>query len=188
MLKTANPMLQPSMPAPPGVPGAPKPPAAFDATKQQPPTIKPPASQSSMPSFAPKDLQDGLSWLNPAQAIPKFVGAQTMSPPGFRDYAGATENVPPLQGVTHHLPDSLKGPVDSALGFVQKGMKQMGPQSPGMFASLMGGVAPGLTKGLLSTPVGLPVMAGLHGLLRGGESFAAAKTLFNPLLSRIGLG
>lgn len=94
--------------------------------------------------------------------------------------------MPPLSYFTPRLPEGLQGPADTALKFIQRGLQ--GEKGPETFAGFAGGLAPGLVGPLLSTPVGLPALAGLHGLLRGGESFAAANTFFKPLLGKIGLG
>lgn len=183
MLKFAD-MLQPPMPAP-AAPSPMKPPAVMAPPPPQPtPMPKPPTSS---PAKSMGMSTDPTSW-SLQGAIDKGFGAaqdlatQAKNSPAV--VAGMTENTPPLANMTHHLPESMQQPVNSALGFLQKGVKQVGP---GNFAGLMGGIAPGVTKGLLSTPIGLPALVGLHGLLRGGESFAAANTFFRPLLGKVGL-
>lgn len=180
MDKAANDLLQPPLPAP-APPSRPNPPALLAPPKPPP---------------APKSFLDGMSWLNPAghlasQGAQGVAGAVTRGVNTLAGHASpyqamsrATETTPPLTGMTSGLPDTLRQPVNSALGFLQEGVKYMQPQG---FAGVLGGLAPGLTKGLLSTPVGLPALAALHGLLRGGESFAAANTLFRPLLKRVGM-
>jgi hypothetical protein len=95
-------------------------------------------------------------------------------------------NAPPLTHFTHHLGEGIKGVVDPVLGFVQRGLSGPGgPQNFASFASLLGKP---LMEPLMATPFGAPALAGLYGALRGGESAAAAHTLFAPLLKKIGLG
>lgn len=179
--KSANDLLQPPTPPPP-VSTMPKPPGLLDPQNNIAPAPRPPVKATSF------GMPDVSKWMNPGKLLNDGMShLQKMTPPGFDQVAAATQNRPPLTMYTNRLPESIRGPVDSVLGFAQKGLQSMGDKSPQMVAGLMGGLAPELTKGLLSTPAGLPALVGMHGLLRGGESAAAAKTLFNPLLSKIGI-
>lgn len=100
----------------------------------------------------------------------------------YKMKAQVTQDRPPLSAFTPGL-GSLQGPADSLLGLVQKGVRD----NPAAFAGYAGGLARPLVEPLLQTPVGLPALAGLNGLLAGGESFAAADTYFRPLLKQVGL-
>jgi hypothetical protein len=95
----------------------------------------------------------------------------------------AKSEAPPLSYLTHHL-GSLKGPADKALGFVRDNLQ--GDGGPQMFGALAGLASP-ILKPIVGTPFGAPLIAGLYGALRGGESFAAVERLFRPAMSRLGL-
>lgn len=179
--KLANPLLQPPLP-PPAVPSTPKPPALLTPPK---PAGQPKPPTSPGPLGQAKGFFDGMSSLLPSVSDAKAWVQKTRDNLKYDTTAGLTATTPPLSLATSSLPDSIRGPVNTGLGYLQKGVQYAGPQG---FAGVLGGVAPGLTKGVLSTGVGLPALAGLHGLLSGGESFAAAKTLFDPLLGKLGLG
>lgn len=170
MLKLANPLLaQPAGPPAPPTPGPPAPPA----------NLAPP----SRPAATPTPGFDALALLNPV-ALANRMGDLKLAPTGYDDVAKATATVPPLTRFTPRL-GSFQGTADTALKFVQRGLQsKAGPQT---FAGLLGAVGRPVVGGLLATPAGLPALAGLHGLLAGGESFAAANTLFRPLLDRVGL-
>jgi len=205
--KLANDMLQPTPPSPANV-GLPKPPVQLDLQKNIAPAPRPMPQPHPLQTAGSggwdlsKGLSEGLS--EAGNFVKSRMGSMgehmSLAPLGHRpdfrqhqmgpvqvDMSAATENTPPLQmmGATGQLPESFQSPANSVLGLIQKGLKM--PGGAGNFAGLMGGLAPGLTKGLLSTPLGLPALVGMHGLLRGGDSFAAAKTFFNPLLSKIGV-
>jgi hypothetical protein len=109
---------------------------------------------------------------------------QSATNPGYDQVAKMTAQRPPLSMYTPRL-GGMQGPADAALGGIQSVVKD----NPGRFAGLVGGLAPGLTTGVLSAgPVGLAGLLGLNGLLGGGESFAAANQFFKPVLPRLGLG
>lgn len=109
---------------------------------------------------------------------------QGVTNPGYDQIAKMTSQRPPLSMYTPRL-GSMQGPADTVLGGIQTAVKD----NPGRFAGLIGGLAPGLTSGVLSAgPVGLAGLLGLNGLLGGGESFAAANQFFKPVLPKLGLG
>jgi hypothetical protein len=111
--------------------------------------------------------------------------APGLPPPGAFSTASITDKVPPLSRYTSNL-GSFQAPADKALGWIQNQLR--GPQGPQTFASFASMLGKPVVEGALNTPFGLPLLAGGYGLLRGGESFAAAKHLFGPALQRMGAG
>ena len=125
----------------------------------------------------------GLKPNNPQQTVATgLMGNPVGTGIGYKMKTQMTKDVPPGSAFTHHL-GSFQGPADSLLRLVQKGVQD----NPAAFAGYAGGLARPIVEPLLQTPVGLPVLAGLNGLLGGGESFAAADTYFRPLLKQVGL-
>lgn len=118
--------------------------------------------------------------LNKAVATPTPVPSETSSQ--YKLLAGGTQNTPPLSRFTSGL-GSFAEPINGALGLAQKALQN----NPGRFAALAGTLGGGLVKPILGTPFGLPIMAGLHGLLSGGESAAGVHAYLQPLLDRLGI-
>jgi hypothetical protein len=92
-----------------------------------------------------------------------------------------TQNTPPLSYLTGNL-GPLQAPANAALSLAQRGSRD-----PAQFATLGGLMAKPLMTGILGAPLGLPLLAGLQGVLAGGQAFTDAKTVFSPLLRKAGL-
>lgn len=151
-----------------------------------PPIQKPPPGPFSTGGTAP--AQGGGSFSVGGFKVPGMQELGGMidkaKNPGYDDMSKMTSTVPPLSMLTPRL-GSMQGPADSVLQAIQSAVKN----DPARFAGLAGGLAPGLTSGILSAgPMGMAALPGLYGLLGGGESFAAANQFFKPLLPRLGLG
>jgi uncharacterized protein (DUF1800 family) len=127
----------------------------------------------------PSTLQNLIS--DPGRAFADVRGRLDAGLQQLNDAAAA----PPLTHVTHNL-GALKGPADSVLKFVHSGLQ--GPEGPQRFASYASMLGQPVMEAVTATPLGAPLLAGLYGALRGGESGTAAMKLFGPLLNRLGLG
>ncbi len=90
----------------------------------------------------------------------------------------ATQQTPPLAMAAKGTPfESVATPMAQA--------GQWLAQDPNRFASLLSMGMPEITEAVASTPLGLPAIAGMRGLMAGGQSFTDAQTLFGPTLERI---
>ena len=167
---------QPQNP-PPATPSIPSPPKLLSPATATPkaPSLTPPAKPSASGGF------DAAGWLgNPIGKGLNALGSTNQ----YDMTSKLTSNAPPLLAATKHLPQSWQGPANTALSYVQKQMNN--PGGADMFGGILGAAAPGVTEGILSAgPAGLAAMTGLQGALKGGDSFAATKTLFNPLLNKL---
>lgn len=144
------------LPAPAAAPKAAVPPPAPPTSPAPPPTAPPPPA-------APAGGGGGFSIPNPGQWLGQK--AEGLIQDGI---AGATQNTPPLASLTDSL-GSFKPVADKALGGIQ-GMVQ---NNPAAFAQLSGALAPGLVRGLMATPVGLPALFAAYAGLSGGAPYAA---------------
>lgn len=175
---------------PPGPPQMPtvappvKPVGQAPAPKDQGAKPPPAGQQVGSPSGIGGMLNNGgLSGLM-GSIKEKLTAASGAANPGYDQISKMTQAVPPLSKFTPQL-GSFQEPADAALRFIQNGVRG----DPARFAAMAGGLAPGLTGGLLSAgPVGMAALPGLYGLMGGGESFAAAHQFLKPLLPRLGLG
>lgn len=138
-----------------------------------------------------RDPMGAVKALNPGNIVggltgttPPAAGAVPAAVPSRYDFLAGSTGAPGT-ALTHHL-GSFKGPADGALNFVQQQLS--GEKGPQTFASFAGALGRPLMEPIMATPFGAPVLAGLYGGLRGGESFAAAEKLFRPLLGKFGLG
>lgn len=94
--------------------------------------------------------------------------------------AKATEATPPLAMAAKGTPwENIVNPVAHGAQWLAK--------DPARFATTLAAAAPELTEAMTATPLGLPLLAGLQGLLAGGQSFADTKTLLGPLLAKLGI-
>lgn len=156
-----------------------------------PPRLMPPPTVPTlpMPGATPPSaagIRDKAHSLMPsglAGFMTDPVGSVTRPVGDLLSQAQAKMTAPPLSHFTHHL-GSFKGTADSLLGAAQGFLGD----HPERTAGLVGGLLPSVVKPLMGTPFGVPAMAGLHGLLAGGQSGAAAHTYFSPLLKRLGIG
>jgi len=173
----SNPLLSPPVP-PPATPSVPQPPRLMQPNAG---AAKPGATPALTPPSGKPGGFDAMGWLgNPIGKGLNALGGTN----AYDATSKLTANVPPLLSATSHLPQSWQGPANTALSFVQKQMNS--PTGADMFGGMLGAAAPGLTEGVLSAgPAGLAAMTGLQGALKGGDSFAATKTLFNPLLEKL---
>lgn len=121
-------------------------------------------------------LQNGINaagnWLSSAgNSIANTVDSATTS---------YTQQHPPLSIAARGTPlEDIADPVSKGLQWVAS--------DPTRFATALTTAAPELTEAAMSTPMGLPLIAGARGLLSGGQPYTDAKTLFGPMLSRMGL-
>jgi hypothetical protein len=90
--------------------------------------------------------------------------------------SAVTSAFPPLSFYTHHLGDA-KPMADQVLGAVQEQVRD-----PARYGMMAAGLAPGLTKGILSTgPAAFPLLLAGHGLLAGGNTLTDLRTLMGGL-------
>lgn len=169
---TGAPLRAAPAPVTPGA--APTPQNGPVGPQQQPPAVGPFGTGSQSPGGV--KLPTSMSELRTALS--------SVANPGYGMMSRMTESTPPLSFMTSRL-GGLQGPADSIL----KGVQSVIKDDPARFAGLAGGLAPGLTSGLLSAgPIGMAAMPALYGALNGGESFAATNQFLKPLLPRLGLG
>lgn len=161
-------------PAPTATLAPPQPAATPTAPAPRPvpatPIAPPPPAQTQNPIAA---ARQAMPWLDGLTSRVQSLGERAVM---------ADPNRPPLvgAGLTANLPEGIRGPAEGLLGMAQRGFQN----NPGMFAQVVGGMGKPLVSPLLNTPAGMPMMAGLYGMLTGGESGDAAYQYFKPVIDK----
>lgn len=173
----------------PGLAGTPKPPAQFA------PATSPPPAFAAPPAPPPPPAAGGLQGIkDKAKSLSDTVGGigsgigrwatDRWNAGKWNVGKAVASQTPPLARM---FPETFAP--GTTLGSIAGKAQKFLAGKPEMTAGLLGGLAPGLVNGVLGMGggLGLAGLAGVHGVLSGGESALAAKNLFGPALGKLGL-